>query len=296
MTAPSTPSSGAKAAATPADPPGEPAPDTIDTAAAPGAVPADDAMAAPATDRGGASEGMAEAASEIPPPAGVPTETEVATVSPSGEEAAAAPDTAAAEKAETVASGQPAEAEPPAVVEETPQAAPQVGIAAVEAETNGALYIAGTATTPEPVRVYVDEEFIGEAEPSESGTWLVEADREMAPAEYAIRADQVDTGTGAVIARAEVPFEREIVVATVTQTGETVDPGGAEVAGSVAGPTKVIIKRGDNLWRISREIYGRGIRYATIYRANRDQIRNPNLIYPGQVFILPTGDTAWESQ
>jgi nucleoid-associated protein YgaU len=58
----------------------------------------------------------------------------------------------------------------------------------------------------------------------------------------------------------------------------------------------VIIKRGDNLWRISREVYGRGIRYSTIYQANRDQIRNPNRIYPGQVFVLPAGDTSWAPQ
>ena len=51
--------------------------------------------------------------------------------------------------------------------------------------------------------------------------------------------------------------------------------------------TTVIIKRGDNLWRIARKTYGRGIRYTTIYNANRDQIADPNLIYVGQVFKLP---------
>jgi nucleoid-associated protein YgaU len=33
---------------------------------------------------------------------------------------------------------------------------------------------------------------------------------------------------------------------------------------------------------------GAGQRYAVIYRANKGQIRNPNLIYPGQIFVLPT--------
>ena len=50
------------------------------------------------------------------------------------------------------------------------------------------------------------------------------------------------------------------------------------------------IERGDNLWRIARRIYGRGIRYTVIYEANRSQIRNPNLIYPGQVFTIPVED------
>jgi hypothetical protein len=50
--------------------------------------------------------------------------------------------------------------------------------------------------------------------------------------------------------------------------------------------TRVVI-RGDNLWQISRTTYGRGIRYTVIYKANRDQIRDPDLIYPGQIFVLP---------
>jgi nucleoid-associated protein YgaU len=48
-----------------------------------------------------------------------------------------------------------------------------------------------------------------------------------------------------------------------------------------------IVSRGDNLWRISRRVYGRGVRYTVIYSANEEQIRNPHLIYPGQVFVLP---------
>jgi hypothetical protein len=48
-----------------------------------------------------------------------------------------------------------------------------------------------------------------------------------------------------------------------------------------------IVSRGDNLWRISHRVYGRGVRYTVIYGANQGQIRNPNLIYPGQVFVLP---------
>lgn len=49
----------------------------------------------------------------------------------------------------------------------------------------------------------------------------------------------------------------------------------------------VIIRRGDTLWRISRRVYGRGIRYSTIYLANQDQIRDPDRIWPGQVFNVP---------
>jgi nucleoid-associated protein YgaU len=48
-----------------------------------------------------------------------------------------------------------------------------------------------------------------------------------------------------------------------------------------------VVSRGDSLWRISHITYGDGARYALVYRANRDRIRNPNLIYPGQTLVLP---------
>ena len=47
------------------------------------------------------------------------------------------------------------------------------------------------------------------------------------------------------------------------------------------------VVRGDSLWRISSKTYGSGFRYTEIHQANRDQIRDPDLIYPGQIFVLP---------
>ncbi|MGR6431410.1 LysM peptidoglycan-binding domain-containing protein [Rhizobium sp. PAMB 3174] len=51
--------------------------------------------------------------------------------------------------------------------------------------------------------------------------------------------------------------------------------------------TSVIIRRGDTLWQIARRVYGKGVRYTTIYLANEDKIRDPDMIEPGQVFGLP---------
>ncbi len=48
-----------------------------------------------------------------------------------------------------------------------------------------------------------------------------------------------------------------------------------------------VVSRGDSLWRISRVTYGVGMRYAVVYKANHEQIRNPNRIYPGQILVLP---------
>ncbi|CAO4145612.1 LysM peptidoglycan-binding domain-containing protein [Methylorubrum aminovorans] len=69
-------------------------------------------------------------------------------------------------------------------------------------------------------------------------------------------------------------------------------PGGtppAPEAGAVFVPeiNTARITRGDSLWQISRRAYGRGNRYTVIYDANQDQIRDPNRIYPGQMFVLP---------
>jgi nucleoid-associated protein YgaU len=61
--------------------------------------------------------------------------------------------------------------------------------------------------------------------------------------------------------------------------------GGPDAERFAAG--KAIIRRGDNLWTIARRVYGEGIKYTTIYQANTGQIRDPDRIYPGQVFELP---------
>jgi nucleoid-associated protein YgaU len=53
---------------------------------------------------------------------------------------------------------------------------------------------------------------------------------------------------------------------------------------------RLVVVRGDNLWNIARAQYGTGFQHTLIYGANKDQIRNPDLIYPGQVFSLPKGN------
>jgi len=113
-----------------------------------------------------------------------------------------------------------------------------------------------------------------------------------------------------VRARAEVPFNvpEPSVTASVplppgaskrTDMAAAQPSEGAGIMASVlpegGSPATVVVpkiatttvSRGDNLWRLSRVTYGAGTRYAVIYKANRDQIRDPNRIYPGQIFVLP---------
>lgn len=66
------------------------------------------------------------------------------------------------------------------------------------------------------------------------------------------------------------------------------EPKTIEQAPLTESSNSVIIRRGDTLWQISRRVYGQGVRYTTIYLANSNQIRNPDLIEPGQVFQVPS--------
>ena len=82
---------------------------------------------------------------------------------------------------------------------------------------------------------------------------------------------------------------QESAVLQPAQTIPASSASGKGVASPAVAPkiSSKVVSRGDSLWRISRIIYGDGARYALVYRANRDRIRNPNLIYPGQTLVIP---------
>jgi nucleoid-associated protein YgaU len=69
-------------------------------------------------------------------------------------------------------------------------------------------------------------------------------------------------------------------------TAVTQSEGNSSYAAVVPKTTHTIVS-GDSLWRISRAAYGAGQRYAVIYRANHNRIRDPDHIYPGQTLVLP---------
>jgi nucleoid-associated protein YgaU len=90
-------------------------------------------------------------------------------------------------------------------------------------------------------------------------------------------------------ARSDEPALPPPPLAAETKSRPTAAAAPGDETGVVVVPTieTAVVARGDNLWRISRMTYGRGVRYPIIFDANRDQIRKPDLIYPGQVFVLP---------
>jgi len=179
--------------------------------------------------------------------------------------------------------------------QEAVNADPSITVEAVESEPDK-VYVAGTGKPGSSVRVYVGEDFQGEAKVNSSGRWLVQGTKNVPEGNVEVRADLIAQDGDTVDARAAVTFEKEqdkqIVLTKVVATGTGSGQGsqGADVQKSLP---VVIIRKGDNLWRISRRLYGDGVRYTTIYQANQDQIRDPDLIYPGQVFLTPEGDVNW---
>ena len=90
--------------------------------------------------------------------------------------------------------------------------------------------------------------------------------------------------------QAHQPSQRQDIAVSQQPHSTAATPlsdGGSPSAVVVPKIATTVVSRGDSLWRISRVTYGAGMRYAVVYKANRDQIRNPNRIYPGQIFVLP---------
>lgn len=126
---------------------------------------------------------------------------------------------------------------------------------------------------------------MAEGRPNDAGA-PVPSDMANAPRLLAARPASPSPAQGEIPARAE---GRADPAASSRPVVELIAPRAFE-PGTILVPevNTAIVSRGDNLWRISRRVYGRGIRYTVIYGANQGQIRNPRRIYPGQVFVLPT--------
>lgn len=77
----------------------------------------------------------------------------------------------------------------------------------------------------------------------------------------------------------EITIKQERPVVTQTQA--------RPVSNSNNTSTSYTVVKGDCLWKIAKRFYGIGSRWTEIYNANKSKIKNPNLIYPGQVFAIP---------
>jgi len=141
-----------------------------------------------------------------------------------------------------------------------------ISVDIVDVDDKGKLFIGGRGPKGGKVHVYVGNDFAGAVVIDGDGNWKVMSAAPKAD-NTTIRADLVDD-KGKVLARVEMPMA-------------------AQAGLRATADTAVVVSAGNSLWRIARRIYGTGDAYTVIYKANKDNIRNPDLIYPGQVFQLP---------
>lgn len=137
----------------------------------------------------------------------------------------------------------------------------------VDYDEAGRLRLSGYANPAHTVLVYMNNNSIGRTVATGEGTWELRPAGALARGVYTLRVDEVkDTK---VMARIELSFTR------------------AEPPTGLTKEKYVTVQPGNSLWRISRRILGQGMKYTVIYEANKNQIRDADLIYPGQIFTIP---------
>lgn len=139
---------------------------------------------------------------------------------------------------------------------------------ALDYTDNGKTVINGSASSGASIRIYLDNEYIGEVMSDDAGSWKYEIAGQLSNQEHTIRLDQI-LDDGNVEVRISQPFNPFMALDKDRATGD------------------VIVKPGNSLWHIARKLYGSGYHYTVIFGANVDTILDPNLIFPGQQLNLP---------
>ncbi|MEO8532062.1 MAG: Ig-like domain-containing protein [Deltaproteobacteria bacterium] len=153
-----------------------------------------------------------------------------------------------------------------------------ISIDSITYDTSGGVFLAGRGTTDGTVRVYVDNTEVTTTEIADNGQWrtdLPDVDKGV----YTLRVDQI-SAEGKVISRTETPFQREDAT-LIAQANPLAEP-------SRPSELKILtVQPGNTLWAIANQKWGDGMLYVRVFEANKDRIRDPDLIYPGQVFDIP---------
>ncbi|SNR26944.1 LysM peptidoglycan-binding domain-containing protein [Puniceibacterium sediminis] len=165
--------------------------------------------------------------------------------------------------------------QPPSGPAARPAVQSEVALDAITYEADGAVVLTGRGKSAESVRIYLNNRPVSTTPIQPDGRWRATL-QDVQSGTYRLRVDQLGPA-GTVTSRVESPFLRE--------TPESLAAAAAE-AGSAA-VRAVTVQPGNTLWAIARDRYGEGTAYVRVFEANRDTIRNPDLIYPGQVFTIP---------
>ena len=164
-----------------------------------------------------------------------------------------------------------------------PEVMATVAVDAIAYDADGGVDLSGRALGGGTVRIYVDNAALADIAVGEDGQWSADL-TDLPPGVYTLRVDQIGAD-GTVTSRMETPFLREERESIASAMAEETSAEGFAVAVQTVQP-------GNTLWAIARERYGDGILYVKVFEANRDRIRNPDLIYPGQIFLLPEDPVA----
>ena len=158
------------------------------------------------------------------------------------------------------------------MLQTAPLAAGDVALDAISYDEEGEVLLSGRGQETAFVRVYLDNAPLATSRIRDDGRWRITLPQ-VDIGTYTLRVDQLSEA-GEVIARVESPFLRESPEVLLTATTD--------------GPvTAITVQPGNTLWAIARDRYGEGLDYLKVYQANKDRIRDPDLIYPGQIFDLP---------
>ena len=161
-----------------------------------------------------------------------------------------------------------------------PELLGKVSLDIISYSDEGDVQLAGRAGPGTLVRVYLDNSPVADIQSAKDGSWKGLLS-DIAPGIYTLRLDELDA-EGKVLSRLETPFKRESP--EVLQPPATPENSPAEATPPIRAVT---VQKGDTLWAISRERYGDGLLYVRVFEANQQAIRDPDLIYPGQIFSIP---------
>ncbi len=172
--------------------------------------------------------------------------------------------------------------QPPALSGAAPEVMANVSLDLISYDDKGEVVLSGRSKPDRHVRVYVDDKPIKTEPVAKDGSWQLKLP-EVDAGRYTLRVDELDS-SGKVTSRLETPFQKE-------KAEKVVRLASADAADNTEGVRpqvqKVTIQRGNTLWALAKKNYGKGVLYMQIFNANRQYIRDPDLIYPGQIFTIP---------
>jgi nucleoid-associated protein YgaU len=177
-----------------------------------------------------------------------------------------------------------------------PVSGARVAIRSVEADAPGGLVAKGSAQPNTTLRLYLNQADVAEAKTQSDGRWSLTIKSGISPGVYVIQADEINPSGATVVASANTPFDYpDMPTAPALQAAAA--PASAEPSSTPSPADPVIesvqtkrVVTGHTLWALSKSYYGDPTRYPAIVEANRAQIHNPNVIFPGQVFVVPKSD------